>query len=138
LIIEHDRRRHLFVQFLAFEDGSIVSETVSNHYLADEHHWSRNQEEQLLGLGWEWHIRPYLTNWIDVQATTSPDIGIVCRRALATVRELFRLVDDDEVFVKMFPSSIRGDTPASPQYSTEEGASPLSNITVPEESRRTG
>ena len=24
--------------------------------------------------------------------------------------------DDDEVFVKMFSSSIRGDTPASPEY----------------------
>ena len=125
LIIEHDRRRHLFWQALAFEDGSLVTETVSNHYLPEEHHWTREQEEQLLALGWEWHIRPYLTNWIEVQATTSPDIDAVCHRAIATLREPFGLGNEDEVFVKMFSSSIRGSTPASPEYSTEDEAAPL-------------
>ena len=36
-----------------------------------------------------------------------------------TLRELFAMGDDDKVLVKMFSSSIRGDTPASPEYSME-------------------
>ena len=52
-------------------------------------------------------------------------VTVVCQRAMATLRELFGLNDDDSVFVKFFSSAIRGDTPASPEYSTEEDASPL-------------
>ena len=33
--------------------------------------------------------------------------------------------DDDRLLVKMFSSSIRGDTPASPEYSTEDDGAPL-------------
>src|ERR1039458_4896397 len=33
LIVERDDQRHLFWQALAFEDGSVVTEVVSNHYL---------------------------------------------------------------------------------------------------------
>ena len=64
------------------------------------------------GLDWEWQIRPYRTNWSNVQATTSPDVASVARQGLATLRELFELNDDDPVLVKMFSSSNRGDTPA--------------------------
>jgi hypothetical protein len=124
-IVEHAARSHLFWQALAFEDGSLVTETVSNHYLSEEHHWSREQEEQLLALGWEWHIRPYLTNWIDVQATTSPVIGPIAERTRTTLSEVFGLRDHDLVFVKMFSSAIRGGTPASAQYTTEEDAAPI-------------
>ncbi len=78
------------------------------------------QEEQLLALGWEWHVKPYLTNWINVQATTTPDVASVASQALGTLRELFGVGDDDDdVLIKMFSSSIRGDTPTSPEYSTE-------------------
>ena len=103
-----------------------LTETVSNHFLADEHHWSRSEEERLLALGWQWHIKPYLTNWINVQSTTTPDIASVQDQALRTLRELFAMGDDDKVLVKMFSSSIRGDTPASPEYSIEEDVAPLS------------
>jgi hypothetical protein len=127
LIIEHDRLRHHFWQALAFEDGSLVTETVSNHYLPDEHHWTRRQEEQLLALGWEWHIRPYLTNWINVEATTSPDIGPIVERAHETLSAVFGLSDHDLVLVKLLSSAIRGDTPASAKYSTEADAAPLSS-----------
>jgi hypothetical protein len=125
LIVEPVDRPHLFWQALAFEDGSLCTETVSNHYLPDECHWTRTEEEQLLALGWEWHVKPYFTNWINVQATTTPDIAPVASQALRTVRELFRMDDDDEVLIKMFSSSIRGDTPASPEYSIEDNAAPL-------------
>jgi hypothetical protein len=125
LIVEHERRRHLFWQALAFEDGSVCTEAVSNHYLADEHHWSRRQQEQLLALGWEPPNPPKRPNFINVEATTSPDTDLLCQRALATLKEVFGLGDHDLVFVKMFSSAIRGDTPASPEYSPEEDALPL-------------
>ena len=38
LIAEAADRPPLFWQALAFEDGSLVTEVVSNHYLAAEHH----------------------------------------------------------------------------------------------------
>jgi hypothetical protein len=125
LIVEPVDRPHLFWQALAFEDGSLCTEVVSNHYLHEEHQWTRSEEERLLTLGWEWHIKPYLTNWINVQATTTPDVVSVADQALRTLKELFAMCDDNELFVKMFLSSIRGHTPASPQYSLEDEATPL-------------
>jgi hypothetical protein len=65
LIVEPVDRPHLFWQALAFEDLSLCTEVVSNHYLPEDRHWSRSEEEQLLALAWEWHIKPYLTNWIN-------------------------------------------------------------------------
>jgi hypothetical protein len=123
LIVESAERPYLFWQALAFEDGSLVTEVVSNHYLSDEHHWTRAQEEQLLALGWEWHVKPYLTNWINVQATTTPDVGSVVLQGLTTLRELFGLDDEGTVFVKMFSSPLRGDTPAGPLYEAEQDQS---------------
>jgi hypothetical protein len=38
---------------------------------------------------------------------------------------MFGLSGHHQVFVKLFSSAIRGDTPASPVYSTEDDASPL-------------
>ena len=113
-IVESDARPYLYWQALAFEDGSLMTETVSNHYLAKEHQWTRAQEERLLALGWEWQIRPYRTNWSNVQATTSPAVTSVACQGLTTLRELFELNDDDPVLVKMFSSPNRGDTAWSP------------------------
>ena len=126
LIVESVEHPFRFWQALAFEDGSLCTEVVSNHYLPNEHYWSRSEEEQVLSLGWEWHIKPYLTNWINVQSTTTPDITSVASQALRTLRELFGMGDYDKVLIKMFSSSIRGDTLASPEYSIEDDAAPLS------------
>jgi hypothetical protein len=131
LIVEPVDRPHYFWQALAFEDGSLCTEVVSNHYLPDEHHWSPSEEEQLLALGWEWHTKPWLTNWISVQATTTPDVTSVAPQALRTLRELFAMGDDDKVLIKMFSSSIRGDTPASAEYSMEDEAAPLGDLESP-------
>jgi hypothetical protein len=116
LIVESDERRYQFWQALAFEDGALVTEVVANDYLPKEHHWSTAQEQRLLELGWGRQTRPFPTNFIAVEATTSPVIGPVVERAAATFSELFNLDGDDNVFVKMFPSAIRGNTPASPEY----------------------
>ncbi len=115
LIVEDDARHDMFWQALAFEDGSLCTEVTSKHY-----HWSRDQENQLLALGWDAPNPPRRPNFIHVEYTTSPEIDVEFRRALATLSELFGLRDYDQVVVKMFSSSIRGDTPASSQYTTEE------------------
>ena len=133
LIVESVEDPHLFWQALAFEDGSLVTEVVSNHYLPEEHHWTRADEEQLLALGWKWHVRPYETNWINVQATTTPDIRSVTRQGLATLRKVFGLEDEDTVFVKMFSSTIRGDTPATPVWPDASDAGLIDPFNGPEE-----
>src|ERR1700722_11057023 len=118
LIVEHSVRRHLFWQALAFEDGSLCTEVVSNTYLEGEDRWTTEQADRLVALGWE-RPAPKRPNFINVEATTCPETGVVCRRALSTLRELFGLSDEDEVFVKVFSSCLRGDTPAGPIYEVD-------------------
>ena len=53
LIAEDNEHRHHFWQALAFEDGSLVTETVSNFYLEGEYLWTPEQDRRLAALGWE-------------------------------------------------------------------------------------
>jgi hypothetical protein len=86
---------------------------VSNYYLEGEDRWTPEQERRLLELGWEHPKPPKRPNWIKVQYTTSPLVEDVASRATATLESVFGLGDDDEVFVKLFSSPIRGDSPAA-------------------------
>jgi len=85
LIAEDNVRRHHFWQSLAFEDGSLVTETVSNHYLEGEDRWTPEEDRRLLALGWECPQPPRTTNWINVEYTTCPAVDEVAKRAAATV-----------------------------------------------------
>ena len=116
LIIEAEQRRQLFWQALAFEDGSLCTEVVSNTYLFGDDQWTDEQEHRLLEFGWDPPSLPGRPNYIHAEDTTSPAIDVECRRALATLRKVFGLNDDDEVFIKLFSSMNRGDTPATPLY----------------------
>ena len=51
LIVERNDPRHLFWQALAFEDGSLVTEVVSNAYLEPDDRWTPAQEEGLTASG---------------------------------------------------------------------------------------
>ena len=51
LIIEDGRNTKRYLQFLAYEDGSLVAETVSNHYLDAKDRWTPEGEATLQGLG---------------------------------------------------------------------------------------
>ena len=132
LIVEDEGRRHLFWQALAFEDGSLVTEVVSNNYLDGDDRWTAAQEVRFSELGWEPPVADRRPNWISVEYSTAPNIGHVVERALATLRELFGLGDEDGVLVKMFSSPDRGDTPAGPEYPTQDAAA----LTIPDRSMR--
>ena len=119
LIVESSARPDLFWQALAYEDGSLCTEVVSNTYLVGPARWTTEQEGRLLALGWDPPSMPKQPNFIHVEPTTSPEIDIECRRALATLRELFGLRDHDRVFVKMFSSARRENTAASPEYGVD-------------------
>jgi hypothetical protein len=120
LIVEYESAAGLlYLQSLAYEDGSLVTEVVSNANLEPRNWWTSAQEQRLLELGWE-PPGPKRPNWINVEATTAPDISAAVARALATMHELFGLADADELFVKMFSSPNRGHTPAGPEYDFEQ------------------
>ena len=113
LIAEDNERRHLFWQALAYEDGSLVTEVVGNHYLEGEDRWTPEQESRLLTLGWECPHPPRRPNWINVEYSTSPPVDEVAKRASATLRRVFGLGAGDRVFVTLLSSPHRGNTPAA-------------------------
>jgi hypothetical protein len=113
LIAEDNERRHLFWQALAYEDGSLVTEVVGNHYLEGEDRWTPEQESRLLTLGWECPHPPRRPNWINVEYSTSPPVDEVAKRASATLRRVFGLEAGDHVFVTLLSSPLRGNTPAA-------------------------
>ena len=113
LIAEDCRHPNHFWQALAFEDGSLVTEAVSNHYLTSKDRWTPEQEGALAELGWRVPEPPLRPNWLWVEATTSPDVEGVVRLASATLRGVFGIGDEGRLLVKMFGSPRRGRTPAS-------------------------
>ena len=113
LIAKDNERHHRYWQALAFEDGSLVTEVVGNHYLEGEDRWTPEQESRLLTLGWECPHPPRRPNWINVEYSTSPPIDQVAKRASATLRRVFGLEAGDHVFVTLLSSPLRGNTPAA-------------------------
>ena len=133
MIAEDAKRPYLFWQALAFEDGSLVTEVVSNYYVADERQRSPDEEAQLTKLGWETPAPPKRTNWINVEYTTSPHTGLVACRAFATLRFVCGLGLDDTLTVKMFSSPIRGDTPTTSLRPHANGAELIDPMGGPDE-----
>ncbi len=101
-----------YVQVLAFEDGSLAAEVVSNNYLPTDQPRSKQDESTLRVLGWgqPGEGRP---NWRVSWPTISPDIGEVSALLMSTLRGAFGLVETDELPLAMFSCPQRGGTPAS-------------------------
>lgn len=99
-----------FWRAYAFEDGSLVTQVVSNRSLEGQDRWSRAEMRLLRSLGWE--ISRH--NWFRVEYTTSPTVAEIAQQTAETLRQVFGLVPHDEIAVTMFSSPARGGTPASP------------------------
>ena len=103
-------------QALAYEDGALVAEVISNHWIDGDLRWTPDQEIRLQELGWICPDPPHRPNWSRVETTTSPDVAGVAQQAVDTLRQVFGLTEDDKLEVKQFSSPNRGSTPASPTY----------------------
>jgi hypothetical protein len=101
---------------MAFEDGSLCVEVVSNVHLEGDDRLTPDQEDQLERRGWDIPVPPRRPNWLRVEPTTSPEIAEVVLQTVETLREVFGLVDEDELRTKLYPLETRGGTPASPVY----------------------
>jgi hypothetical protein len=118
LVAESDPDRYW--QLLAFEDGSLIAEVVSNHWLKADKKWRTEQETRLGELEWNPPESIGSPNWSKVESTTSPDHVGVAQQAIRTLKQVFGLSGDDKLLVKLFSSPNRGSTPATPTY--EEGS----------------
>jgi len=119
VIIGDSRDNNHFVQFLVYEDGSLIAETVSNHYLGERDRWSGDEEADLLALGWGEPDPPKKPNWFVIYPTLHPPVGEIAQLSIATLREVLALGDEDQVVITLFSSPRRGNTPASPSSQTE-------------------
>ena len=120
LIAEDGRRPNRFWQALCYEDGSLYVEVVSNHYLEGDDRLTDEDERWLTARGWDVPRPPRFPNWSHVEDTTSPGVDEVAREAVEAMRAVFGVVDEGLLFTKLFPSNLRGDSPASPDP-REEG-----------------
>jgi hypothetical protein len=96
----------------------MATEVVSNFHLEGEERWSGELNRRLRALGWKAPRPPKRPNWLRVEATTSPSVAEVAKQTAETLAQVFGLDDEDKVFVKMFGSPIRGNTPACPENVT--------------------
>ena len=101
-----------FAQFLVYEDGSLVAETVSNAYLEAPHRLTAAQAEALEDLGWRAPHPPSRPNWLVVEETREPDVAGQVQRVLETLRVVFALDHKDEVRCKLFSSPAAGRHPS--------------------------
>jgi hypothetical protein len=101
-----------YVQALAFEDGSLIAEVVSNNYLQGERRWGEADEDKLLALGWDRPVGKRL-NWRVSYPTISPDVAEASVLLLVTLRTVFRLGEAGPLRLSMFSCRQREGTPAS-------------------------
>jgi hypothetical protein len=108
-IVGHE---HRYWQALAYEDGSLKAEVVSNNFLHGPDRLTAQGEEALTALGWAVpdSSRP---NWHRLEPTTSPPIGDVASQAVATLRQVFGVAIQDRLVLTTFDLAHRENTPAS-------------------------
>jgi hypothetical protein len=107
---------------MAYEDGSLVAQTASKHFLTDDVRWTTNAEAVLRRLGWSEPEPPRRPNWLVVCPTRSPSITEISVLTVATLRLVFALGHEDRVVVKLYSSPRRGGTPASESPLADGGA----------------
>lgn len=106
LIIEVEESLNRYVQFLLYEDGErLVAEAVSNINLDPVEQWTLDDEFALLGLGWDPPALPKSPNFRTIDEAPV-EVEAVADRALATLRDMFGVEDEDALRIKMFTSPL--------------------------------
>jgi T3SS (YopN, CesT) and YbjN peptide-binding chaperone 3 len=113
LIVEVTASANRYVQLIAFEDGSLVTEAVSNINLDPAEQWNAEHEELLARIGWSRPEEDGSPNWWKLYPTVTPPVDAVARMLLCTLRTVFGLGGRDLLTTKVFSSPRRGRTPAS-------------------------
>jgi hypothetical protein len=121
LILEDGRNLQRYVQCIAFEDGSLVAETASDHFLVGGSRWAPESHATLRHLGWSEPEPPKRPNWSVVYPTRSPSSTEIAGLITATLRQVLALGHRDPVVVKLHSSPRRGATPASESPLADEG-----------------
>jgi hypothetical protein len=115
LVIEIDEAHDHFLRFVAYEDGSLVVETLGNKYLQGAYRLSEGQIIDLAAIGWHEPIIGGRATWAFTEATHSPEIDEVCDRVIRTLRRVFKSAVTDTFLMKLSSVSDRGETAASEQ-----------------------
>jgi hypothetical protein len=110
VIIDQPEVPGYYVQFICYEDGALIAETVSNHYLPEALWLTTEQEDALTRLGWKHPDPPQVPNWVTVHPTVDPPVSEVARRAMKTLKVL-GMKSDSAVVLKIFTSPNRRDGP---------------------------
>jgi hypothetical protein len=115
LIVEIDEAHDHFLRCVAYEDGSLVVETLGNKYLQGAYQLSEGQIIDLASIGWKKPIIGGRATWAFTEATHSPEIDEVSDLVLTTLRQVFKSVVTDTFLMKLSSVSDRGETAASEQ-----------------------
>jgi hypothetical protein len=113
LVIEIDEAHDHFLRCIAYEDGSLVVETLGNKYLQGAYQLSEGQIIDLASIGWKKPIIGGRATWAFTEATHSPEIDEVSDLVITTLRRVFKSVVTDRFLLKLSSVPDRGETAAS-------------------------
>lgn len=100
------------LQVLAYEDGSLILEVADRRILGGVDRPYSTDEGILTQLGWNAPHPAVSPNWQRVEPTTSPPVAEVAQLAIRTLRQVFKLGDEDELSLATFALAERGSTAA--------------------------
>ena len=92
-----------YVQWLIYPDGSLVAEASSTRSLGAAHALTREQEEQLLNLGWDEPVGDSTPNFWRFWPGRA-GVAESARLAIKTLLDVFEVEPDQTLLVKMKPS----------------------------------
>jgi hypothetical protein len=99
-ILINETRDGFYLQFLATENGAVISECVSNEYRPPESMLSVDMEETLPTLGWNWPAPPNQMNWQTIEYDQERVLDSA-NLATHTLRRIIGCQDDDLMRAKL-------------------------------------
>ena len=104
LIADVESSEGRYAQFLAAEDGMLYAEVSSNASLRGESRLSEVQERDLVARGWLPPSSDRLPNF--QRQGDGAALGGIIEATAIVMREVFALLGDDTLFVKLFRSAL--------------------------------